>query len=204
MKNGRIIKDALILFAITVISGLLLGGVHELTKDAIEQSGMSANSEANKAVFPEASEFKSDDKLTEAVESSNAELTNTDYGNVGIDQAIAAIDESGAFLGYAITCYSNDSYNGTVKLLVGINADKSLKGIEVLEINDTPGLGQLAKEPAFKEQFAGKSTETLTVTKSGNGGEAEINAISGATITSRAATNAVNAALYLVYHHMEQ
>lgn len=204
MKNGLIIKDALILFAITVISGLLLGGVHELTKDAIEKSGMSANSEANKAVFPEALEFKSDDKLTEAVESSNAELPSMDYGNVGIDQALAAIDESGAFLGYAITCYSNDSYNGTVKLLVGINADKSLKGIEVLEINDTPGLGQLAKEPEFKGQFAGKSTETLTVTKSGSGGEAEINAISGATITSHAATNAVNAALYLVYHHMEQ
>lgn len=204
MKNGRIIKDALILFAITVISGLLLGGVHELTKDTIEKSGMSANFEANKAVFPEASEFKADDKLTEAAESSNAELPSKDYGNVGIDQALAAIDESGALLGYAITCYSNDSYSGTVKLLVGINADKSLKGIEVLEINDTPGLGQLAKEPAFKGQFTGKTTETLTVTQSGNGGEAEINAISGATITSRAATNAVNAALYLVYHHMEQ
>ncbi len=204
MKNGRIIKDALILFGITVISGLLLGGVHELTKGTIEKSGMSANSEANKAVFPEASDFKVDDKLTKAVESSNTDLPSKDYGNVGIDQALAAVDGGGALLGYVITCYSNDSYNGTVKLLVGINADKSLKGIEVLEINDTPGLGQMAKEPSFKEQFAGKSAETLAVTKSGNGGEAEINAISGATITSRAATNAVNAALYLVYHHIEQ
>ncbi|WP_394526629.1 RnfABCDGE type electron transport complex subunit G [Lacrimispora sp. JR3] len=204
MKNSRIIKDALILFVITVISGLLLGGVHELTKETIEKSGMSAKNEANRAVFPEASEFKTDDKLTEAVESSNAELPSKDYGNVGIDQALAAIDESGTVLGYAVTCYSNDSYNGPVKILVGINADKSLKGIEVLEINDTPGLGQLAKEPAFKGQFTGKSAETLTVAQSGSGGESEINAISGATITSRAVTNAVNAALYLAYHHIEQ
>ncbi|MFR3727881.1 FMN-binding protein [Lacrimispora sp.] len=204
MKNRRIIKDALILFTITVVSGLMLGGVHEITKDIIERAAIAANAEANQAVFPEAADFKPDDKLTEAVGSSNAELPSEDYGNVGIDQAFAAVDESGGLLGYTIICYSNDSYSGTVKLLVGINADKSLKAIEVLEINDTPGLGQLAKEPAFTEQFAGKSAEALTVTKSGNGGDAEINAISGATITSRAVTNAVNAALYLVYHHMEQ
>ena len=114
------------------------------------------------------------------------------------------MDKSGSVLGYVVTSHSNDSYDGLVQILVGINAVKTIKGIEMLELNDTPGLGQRAEEPEFKGQFAGKSGESLTVTKSGNAGEGEINAISGATITSRAVTNAVNAALYLMYQNVDQ
>lgn len=204
MKNKTIIKDAFILFAITVISGLILGGVHELTKDIIAKSSNSAYMEAYKTVFPDAAEFKEDDKLTEAMKKTNEELPSKDYGNVGIDQALQVIDKNGAVMGYLVTSHSNDSYDGVVKILVGVNEDKTLKGIEMLELNDTPGLGQRAEEPEFKGQFAGKSGESLTVTKSGNAGDAEINAISGATITSRAVTNAVNAVLYLVSHNVNQ
>lgn len=204
MKQGRILKDALILFTITVISGLILGGVHELTKDTINNSSISAHLEAYKTVFPDAADFKADDKLTDALKKSNEELPSQNYGNVGLDQALQAVDKSGSVLGYVVTSHSSDSYDGLVQILVGINADKTIKGIEMLELNDTPGLGQRAEEPEFKGQFAGKSGESLTVTKSGNAGEGEINAISGATITSRAVTNAVNAALYLMYQNVDQ
>lgn len=204
MKHGLILKDTLILFAITVISGLILGGVHELTKDTINESAVSAHMEAYKTVFPDAVDFKSDDKLTDALKKSNEELPSQDYGNVGLEQALQAVDKNGAVLGYVVTSYSNDSYDGLVKILVGINNDKTLKGIEMLELNDTPGLGQRAEEPEFRGQFTGKAGERLTVTKSGDAGAGEINAISGATITSRAVTNAVNAALYLIYHNVDQ
>lgn len=204
MKSKTIIKDAFILFAITVISGLILGGVHELTKDIIANSSNSAYMEAYKTVFPDAAEFKEDDKLTEVLKKTNEELLSQDYGNVGIDQALQVIDKNGAIMGYLVTSHSNDSYDGMVKILVGVNEDKTLKGIEMLELNDTPGLGQRAEEPEFKGQFSGKSGESLTVIKSGNAGDAEINAISGATITSRAVTNAVNAVLYLVSHNVDQ
>ena len=204
MKYGQILKDALILFAITVISGLILGGVHELTRDTINKSAIAAHLEAYKTVFPDAVDFKADDKLTDALKKSNEELPSQDYGNVGLDQALQAVDKSGSVLGYVVTSHSNDSYDGLVQILVGINAVKTIKGIEMLELNDTPGLGQRAEEPEFKGQFAGKSGESLTVTKSGNAGEGEINAISGATITSRAVTNAVNAALYLMYQNVDQ
>ncbi|MBS5958183.1 MAG: RnfABCDGE type electron transport complex subunit G [Clostridiales bacterium] len=204
MKYGQILKDALILFAITVISGLILGGVHELTRDTINKSAIAAHLEAYKTVFPDAVDFKADDKLKDALKKSNEELPSQDYGNVGLDQALQAVDKSGSVLGYVVTSHSNDSYDGLVQILVGINADKTIKGIEMLELNDTPGLGQRAEEPEFKGQFAGKSGESLTVTKSGNAGEGEINAISGATITSRAVTNAVNAALYLMYQNVDQ
>ena len=73
-----------------------------------------------------------------------------------------------------------------------------------MTISDTPGLGLKAKEDDFKNQYAGKNAEALTVKKGGGAGETEINAISGATITSSAVTNAVNAALYFVHNCINQ
>lgn len=199
MKNGGFMKDALILFVITLISGFLLGGAYQITKDPIEKATEAANMAAYKKVFPEAAEFTSDDKMEAAVESCNTELLSQNFGKVGVENAFQAVDESGTALGYVITSYSGDSYSGVVKISVGIKEDGTINGIEFLEISDTPGLGLKAKEPAFKDQYAGKNKESLTVTKSGNAGDGEINAISGATITSSAVTNAVNAALYYVH-----
>ena len=199
MKNGGFMKDALILFVITLISGFSLGGAYQITKDPIEKATEAANMAAYKKVFPEAAEFTSDDKMEAAVESCNTELLSQNFGKVGVENAFQAVDASGTALGYVITSYSGDSYSGVVKISVGIKEDGTINGIEFLEISDTPGLGLKAKEPAFKDQYAGKNKESLTVTKSGNAGDGEINAISGATITSSAVTNAVNAALYYVH-----
>ena len=199
MKNGGFMKDALILFVITLISGFLLGGAYQITKDPIEKATEAANMAAYKKVFPEAADFTSDDKMEAAVETCNTELLSQNFGKVGVENAFQAVDASGTALGYVITSYSGDSYSGVVKISVGIKADGTINGIEFLEISDTPGLGLKAKEPAFKDQYAGKNKESLTVTKSGNAGDGEINAISGATITSSAVTNAVNAALYYVH-----
>ena len=204
MKNGGFMKDALILFVITLISGFLLGGAYQITKDPIEKATEAANMAAYKKVFPEAAEFTSDDKMEAAVESCNTELLSQNFGKVGVENAFQAVDASGTALGYVITSYSGDSYSGVVKISVGIKEDGTINGIEFLEISDTPGLGLKAKEPAFKDQYAGKNKESLTVTKSGNAGDGEINAISGATITSSAVTNAVNAALYYVHHSIDR
>jgi electron transport complex protein RnfG len=200
MKNGGYMKDALILFVITLISGFLLGGAYQITKDPIDKATEAANLAAYKKVFPEAADFTSDEKMEEAVEACNAELLSQDFGKVGVDNAFEAVDGSGSVLGYVITAHSDDSYSGVVQISVGIKEDGSINGIEFLAISDTPGLGLKAKEPAFKGQYAGKNQESLTVTKSGNAGDGEINAISGATITSSAVTNAVNAALYYVHN----
>lgn len=74
MKKGGFMKDALILFVITLVSGLLLGGVYQITKEPIEKAGLLANMEAYKNVFPEAADFKSDDNLKTALDTFNAEL----------------------------------------------------------------------------------------------------------------------------------
>lgn len=200
-KSG-FMKDAFILFAITLISGLALGGVYEVTKEPIEQATIAANNATYQSVLPEASSFEEDTSLASSIETCNTELAGMDFGNVGVDSVLIAKDRSGAEAGYVINTHSNDSYGGPVEISVGFNAEGSISAIGFLAIDDTPGLGLKAKEPAFKDQYVGKNADALTVTKSGNAGETEINSISGATITSSATTNAVNAALYFLHNYL--
>lgn len=192
-KSG-FMKDALILFAITLISGVALGAVYEVTKGPIEQATIAANNATYKEVFAEANSFE--EKTDIDIAAINAELAGGEFGNVGLTSVLAAKDASGADLGYVVNSYSNDSYGGQVSISVGLKEDGSITSIGFLAINDTPGLGLKAKEPAFKDQYVGKTADKLTVVKGGGAGDAEINSISGATITSAAVTNAVNAALY--------
>ena len=84
---------------------------------------------------------------------------------------------------------------GPVELVVGINRDGQLMGIKVLNHKETPGLGAKSAEPAFSGQFKDKKVDELTVTKTAPSKDNEIQAISGATITSRAVASGVNAAL---------
>ena len=101
---------------------------------------------------------------------------------------------------------SHDGYGGDIEITVGYTGEEgalSCTGISFLTLAETAGLGMNAQEPEFMGQYTGKGTDPLTVTKSGSAGEAEINAMSGATITSDAVTNAVNAAGYAVTAGLE-
>lgn len=200
MKKSGFMKDAWILFAITLFAGIVLGAVYQVTKSPIEKATIEANNKAYKSVFNEAESFVEDDLLTQAIEGCNADLTQKDFGAVAVEKVLKAMDANGGMLGYVVTSLSNDSYGGVVKLSVGVTSEGSVTGIAFLEISDTPGLGLKAKDAKFKDQFMGKTAESLTVVKTGNAGDSEINSISGATITSKATTNAVNAALYYVHN----
>lgn len=192
-KSG-FVKDAMTLFAITLIAGVALGGVYEVTKGPIEQATIAANNATYKEVFAEAQSFE---EIADAdLGGCNAGLAASEFGNVGIESVMAAKDASGADIGLVVNSYSNDSYGGKVGISVGLKEDGGITAIGIRETSDTPGLGLKAKDAPFKDQYIGKTAEKLSVTKSGNAGDAEINAISGATITSDAVTNAVNAALY--------
>lgn len=200
MNKAGFMKDAVILCAITLIAGCLLGGAFQVTKEPIAQAIIAANNRAYKSVFNDAEAFKSDDTLTAAIPGCNADLAGKDYGSVEVEKVLKAVDAKGNELGYVINSLSNDSYGGVLKLSVGLKDDGTITGIAFLEITDTPGLGLKAKDPAFKDQFTGRKAESLTVIKTGGGDDTQINAISGATITSKATTNAVNAALYYLHN----
>lgn len=193
-----IVRDAIILFFITLFAGLALGAVHEVTLEPIAQAQLAANTATYKQVYPEAASFEEVEGAADLIAAAAADLASQGYGNVRVDAAQAALDANGSVIGYLITSNSSDGYNGDVQISVGVTAEGNLTGVGFLSISETPGLGMKAKEPEFKDQFAGKPAATFEVTKMAPSADNQIQAISGATFTSKAVTGAVNAAVYFV------
>ena len=183
------IKDALILFAITLIAGLMLGVVNDITKEPIAQQEQKAKNEACQNVFAEADSFEAQ----ELADSAQIEQVLTDAGISGadIDELMAAKDASGALLGYVITVTDHEGYGGDIQFSMGITNEGTLNGISLLSISETAGLGMRAGE-VLVPQFADKNVSKFTYTKTGATADSEIDAISGATITSKAVTSGVN------------
>lgn len=194
------LKTAVTLFLITLISGLMLGGVYEITKEPIERANNAAIFAAYGELIPGSVDYETEE---EAVKLANEKLADGTYGKSSVDNIVAAKDADGNVMGYVVTSTSNEGYGGPIQLTIGYmedEADGSLKstGISFLSIAETAGLGMNAEKPEFKDQFIGKPAVELKLTKSGNAGSDEINAMSGATVTSTAVTNAVNAANYAI------
>lgn len=186
---NKIIKNTIILTLITLISGLGLGLVYEITKEPIAQAQETAKKEAWQEVFPEAS--ADDFELTE-VDPAVAEQVIGDLGiKASVDEVCAVKDGEE---GYVVTVTDSEGYGGDIQITVGIAADGTISGISYLSISETAGLGMKATESSFTEQYVGKQAEKFAVSKDGGDGE-PIDALSGATITSRAVTGAVNVAL---------
>ena len=124
------------------------------------------------------------------VDQDAADKAIADMGvNATIDEACKVGEE-----GYVVTTTDKDGFGGSIQITVGITADGTVNGVSILSISETAGLGMKATEPAFYGQYEGKQAEKFVVSKDGGDGE-PIDALSGATITSRAVTGAVNAAL---------
>ena len=203
MSKGGFMKDAFVLCGITLVAGALLGGVYEMTKAPIDAANLAAKEAAYRTVFPDAASFDAGD-LADKIPAANEEIAGLGYGKVMVDEAVAASDASGAAAGYVVTATSNDGFGGAITVSVGIQSDGTVNGIEFLTLAETAGLGMNADNPEWKGQFAGKKAEVFSVTKDGATSDDQINAISGATITSRAVTNAVNAAVYFVDNCLAQ
>lgn len=194
MKN-KIIKDALALTLITLVAGVALGGVYEITKDPIARQEAQAKAEAYEQVFTDAAAFeevKMDDTLIQTIRD---QLDQEGYKAQSIEEIMRAEDQSGEMLGYAFTVVTSEGYGGDIQFSMGVQNDGTMNGISILSIGETAGLGMNADTPAFKDQFVGKQVEQLQYTKNGATQDDEINAISGATVTTNAMTNGVNAGL---------
>ena len=102
-------------------------------------------------------------------------------------------------MGYAVTVFNSDSYDGGLTLVVGIRADGTVNSISFTELHETAGMGMKCDEPAFKDQFNNVKVEKFTLNKAGGSTEDDvIDSVSGASMTSGAVVNAVNAALEFV------
>lgn len=193
--SSKIIRDALALTAITLVSGLALGAVYGITKEPIARQEELAKQEAYQEVFPEAEQFQTvtlDEELSGQIRSG---LDEAGYTQDSIQEVTEALDDEGQRLGYAITVLTTAGYGGEIQFSMGVSLDGTVNGISFLSISETAGLGMKADTEEFRGQFAQKQVEAFTYTKNGALAEDEIDAISGATITTSAVTDAVNAGL---------
>lgn len=165
-----ILKPALILFAICLVVTALLAGTNLLTKNKIaEQSALEAE-QSRKVVLSDADSFEEADGY---------------YIGKANNETVGYVFQTEA-----------KGYGGTVKVMTGISADGQITGVVILEHSETPGLGANAEKASFTDQFKQAVPENgITLVKNKAPSDGEIEAMTGASITSRAVTNAVNEAI---------
>ncbi|MBP7056380.1 MAG: RnfABCDGE type electron transport complex subunit G [Candidatus Omnitrophica bacterium] len=166
---NQLIRFGIILGAICLASTLVLAVTYEVTKPKIEEAARREETAALKEVMSAADSF---------------EPKTVD----GMEYFVAMKD--GQVLGYCLKVMGA-GYGGYIRIITGIDKDGIIKGMRVLEHQETPGLGsQISevkngeKDPWFLRQFQGKDARAIEVRKN-------IDAITGATISSVAVTDAV-------------
>lgn len=203
---SRIIKDTLILFAITLVAGLGLGVVFNVTKDARKEQEDKTQLAAYEAVMPGLDKFE-DIKLPADINSNIKDMVSKNESdnkistikefNAEIEGVVSTVDKDGN-KGYIVTVNDKEAYGGSIKMTVGIMEDGTVNGISFLSISETPGLGMKAKEDSFMNSFKNKKVDFFEYTKADKTKDNQIDAISSATITTNAVTHGVNAAIYCV------
>lgn len=166
---SQLTRFGIFLGATCLIATLVLAMTYEVTKPKIDEQFALEEKEALEAILPEADSFK--EKSVDGIEYFEA-------------------SKDGVLKGYCLRVTGN-GYGGFIRMLVGVNLQGVIEGVEVLEQNETPGLGSNInqikpgeKEPWFLRQFKGKQAADVEVKKN-------IDAVTGATISSKAVTDAV-------------
>ncbi|MDR2006787.1 MAG: RnfABCDGE type electron transport complex subunit G [Acidaminococcales bacterium] len=179
-EGGRkILRLGLILFIVAAVTGVILGLVYEITLEPIRKTQERLRNEILSEALPEARSFSPIELAPDA-----------DPMIQGVQKAL----DDNRPVGYCFTVASK-GYGGLFELIVGITETGKLRAIRILKHSETPGLGAKITLPAFSRQYENRETEKLILVKSVSGAPDQVQAISGATVTSAAVTNGVNAAL---------
>jgi len=202
-ESSSIMKDAIILFLITLISGLALGYVYEITKAPIKVQQEEAKLEAYQKVFSDANSLVVDEDLQQTADGIDLISLDPTFKNITIDEINKALDSSNNLIGYIVVVTTPEGYGGDIQLAIGYRTDGSVTGMEVLKMSETADLGTKSNEPEFKNQFKGKKVDQFAYTKDGATEDNQIDAISGATITTKAVVNAVNAGIGFIKEYAD-
>ena len=173
------LRLALILLGITAVVALLLSAVNEITKDPIAQQKEQALSAAMAQVL-EAQEYEP----VEALEQ---------YGLDEIVTAVYAAKKDGALVGYCVKTMPR-GYGGEIEMITGVDLEGKVTKTRIVSMSETAGLGSRTQDESFLDQYAGKGID-ISVTTGSSPKENEVSAIAGATVSSRAVTTGVAAAV---------
>lgn len=206
-KKDNMIKDAIILCIITLVLGAVLAGVYMLTKEPIDNAQKKTNNEACAVVVKEGDKVQDDDK--DAVSGAAAYLKGHDLSNAEVKE-----DEGGDLLSEYVQInevhptanggkvYLADAlkgYGGKISFALGVDAEGAITGIEITSQSETAGLGANCETDEFKNRFPGvKAPESPSeeMYNKNETTETQVQALSGATVTSRAITRAVKGILF--------
>ena len=178
---NKIVKNALVLMAFSLVLGFVLGAVYKITEGPIAEATLKKEMEAYKVVFETADTFNEvavDAAAAEAVMSAGAFPDE-------INKAFEAVDASGNPLGYVVQLTTKDGYSGGIVMVVGVSNEGVVNGFSVTAHSETSGLGTKVFDPAHADQYKGISVDSVD----------SVAAISGATLTSTAVRNGINAAV---------
>ncbi len=182
----EIFKPTISLFLICFIVSLCLAVTNYVTADVIEERGRIDAENAKKEVLSEADSFFAIENLEELL---------AEHSELGIVTEASEGKKDNSIVGYVFTVIAK-GYGGNIKTIVGINNDGEIKGVKISESQETPGLGLKASDEPFITQFFNISPQSLLkVVKSNKLKQEEIQAVSGATVTSSAVTEAVQKAV---------
>lgn len=170
-KLGYFLKLTVTLLVISAVVACLLGMTNYITSDKIQAITAQKAAASMEEVLPAES------------------YTAIPY--TGTESGVAALYQAGN-AGYVVEV-TPSGFGGTIDMVVGISTDGTVTGVSIISMSETSGLGANASKETFRSQYVGK-TGTLAVSKDGG----DIDALTGATITSRAVTDGVNTALRVV------
>lgn len=162
------------LAVIVIVSVVLLMAVNSMTSPIIKNTQLEEIKNTLRSIFPEMSKYELEDE-------------------------VYIIYEDGEKAGYAFMA-SGSGYGGNIDILVGLDSGFGIKGISILSQTETPGLGSMITESLFTDQFKGLSVSDIALKSEGG----KIDAITGATISSRAVVNAVKEKMVEILESLEK
>lgn len=201
---AKMIKDALILCVITLVAGVLLGGVYELTLDARNEQAEKTKNAAYAKVFESADTFEESDiddfsKYYDVLK--EYDITEK---NVVVDSIAKALDGDKNVMGVVVSVRSKEGFGGEISFTVGVTKDGNVSGVSILSISETAGLGMNATKDEFLNQYKQTGEGQFIVNKEDGVDGMRIDALSGATITSKAMTKGVNTAVITAKEFMKE
>ena len=188
-KESTLINMVVVLFVITLVAGLTLGYVNDITLEPKEKAKLAKKVNALTTVLPPFD----NNPVPEAIRIKSA--------GAGDSIEIYPALKDDTFVGAAVTGSSERGYSGLVKLMVGFGPDGKIQNIAVLEQKETPGLGTKMKGEKFLQQFRGRDPAVFDLKVRKDGGE--VDALAGATISTRAFSEATQQAYETYMEHRE-
>ena len=183
----KILKDALVLMAFSLVLGFVLGAVYKITEEPIAEAALRKEMEAYKVVFETADTF-----VPMEIDAAKAEavMTAGNYPDT-INNALEAVDADGNVIGYVVTVTTKDGYGGGIVLSIGIQNDGTVNGFSPV----SKGGETIFKafEPTFADQFVNVKTDKFV-----EGENVNYDSVAGASMTADAIVNACNAAIAYV------